>query len=61
MTGIEVAAVALVLGARSAIRRKRDGVGPAEIIARAYIAEQRIAGIKTQAIRDLNDLERRRR
>jgi hypothetical protein len=59
MTGLEVVAVAAVLGAKSAIRRRREGPGIAETVAKAYLAEQRIALIKTQAQSDLRKMGRR--
>jgi hypothetical protein len=60
MTGIEVAAIALAVGARSAIRRRQAGPSPQEIVARAYLADQRVAQITATAIRELREMERRR-
>lgn len=61
MTGIEVVAIALVVGARSAIKRRREGPSPEEILARAYLADQRIAQVTAETIRELGDLKRQRR
>jgi hypothetical protein len=59
MTGLEFLGIAVVVAVRAAITPKRKLPTQTEIVARTYLADRRIDQIRSDAVRDLRDLDRR--